>query len=148
MGADMNRVLTLFLLSSSLYGVAGCSNGQCSEAKLEEVRLSKKMESLSNKYVKSEEELRVFLENYCANLEVGEKSLLDATREDIWCDDWKKTGNTPPIGGDQMTEITGKIQDVKFEFENTQNRWALTVTTYKECFEASMVIDATEILND
>lgn len=143
----MNRFVVAVLITSSVFGLSGCSNDQCSVAKLEEVQLSKKMESLSTRYVKLEEELRIFLENYCANLEVGEKSLLDATREDIWCDDWKKTGNTPPIGGDQMTEITGKIQDVKSEFENTQNRWALTVTTYKECFEASMVIDATEILN-
>lgn len=144
----MNRVLTLVLLSSSFFGITGCSNGQCDEAKLEEVRLSKKMESLSNRYVKSEEELQVFLENYCANLEIGEKTLLDATGDEIWCDDWKRTGNTPPIGGSQRREITQRLGDLKSDFENTQNRWALTVTTYRDCFEASKVIDATEILND
>lgn len=142
------RVLAFVLLSSSVFGITGCSSGKCNEAKTEEKRLSKKMESLSKKYVNSEQELKDFLTNYCANLEISDETLLDVTGKEIWCDDWKRTGNTPPIGGAPLREITQRLDDLKHSFENAQNRWALTVTTYRDCFEASKVIDATEILND
>lgn len=139
--------MVFVLLFSSLVGVSGCSNKQCDEAKAEEIKLSKEMESLAGRIVKGEKELTALFEEYCSNLGVADKSLLDASFDDIWCDDWQLTGTFPPIGGSEIREITNKIEDLKYDLKKSQNRWALTVTTYKECFEASTVIDATEILN-
>ena len=144
----MSKLLAVVLLSSSLFGISGCSSGQCSKAQSEESRLSKKMESIASRFVKSEEVLKEFINEYCNDLEVGSKSLLDASGEDIWCDDWRSTGNIPPIGGSEKRELEDRIEDLKYKFESTQNRWALTVTTYKECFEPSLVIDATEVLDN
>jgi hypothetical protein len=144
----MSRLLVVALLSSTLFGVSGCSSGQCSKAQSEESRLSKKMDFLASRYVKSEEKLVEFIQDYCKDRGVGNKTLLDASGDDIWCDDWRRTGNVPIVGGSERRELADKIEDFKYKFESTQNRWALTVTTYKECFEPSLVIDATEILDN
>ena len=82
-----------------------------------------------------------------ARLSVGDKPSIDASAEDIWCDNWRSIGVTPPNAGYQIQEIAKKIENLEDEFENFRNRWALTVTTYKDCFEPSKVIDATEILS-
>ena len=143
----MFKTMILVLLFSSLVGVSGCSNKQCNEARAEESRLTKTMESLAGRITKGEKELNAFFDDYCANLGVVDKSLLDASNEDIWCDDWKRTGSIPPIGGSDRQEITRNIETMRYDYEKSQVRWALTVTTYKNCFGASTVIDATEVLS-
>ena len=142
------RVAAPILFLPFLIGFSGCSNNQCSDAKKEETRLAKEMETIAGRFVITEEKLRTFIEEYCSDLESGDKPLLDMSFDDIWCDDWRETDNIPPIGGPESQRLSNEIEDLKRKFEIVQKRWALTITTYKECFEPSKVIDATELLKD
>lgn len=144
----MTKFLVVVLLASTVFGISGCSSSQCSKAQSEESKLSKEMDLLASRYVESEENLVEFTQEYCKDRGVGSKSLLDTSAEDIWCDDWRRTGNVPLVGDSERRKLSNEIEDLKYKFESTQNRWALTVTTYKECFEPSLVIDATEILDN
>lgn len=143
----MIKAVVFILLTSSLIGITGCSNSQCNKAEKEEIRLLSNSANLVDGLDKKRRELTGSIEYYCSNLGVGDKSLLDASGEDIWCDNWRSTGVTPPNAGYEVQKIIKKIEDLEDDFENSQKRWALTVTTYKDCFEPSKVIDATEILN-
>ena len=143
----MIKAVVFILLTSSLIGITGCSNSQCNEAEKEETRLLSNSANLVDRLDKKRKELTGSIAYYCSNLGRGDKSLLDASAGDIWCDNWRSIGVTPPNAGYEIQEITKKIEDLEDEFEKSQKRWALTVTTYKDCFEPSKVIDATEILS-
>lgn len=140
------RVVALILLLPFLIGFSGCSNNQCNDAKKEETRLAIEMETIASRLVNTEEKLRTYIEEYCADLESGDKTSLEMSFS--WCDYWRETDNIPPIGGPERQRFSNEMEDLKRNFELTQTRWALTITTYKDCFEPSQVIDATEILKN
>ena len=108
----------------------------------------KKLKKQREELDKKRKELTKSIEYHCSNLDESDIVLYNS---DIWCDNWRSTGVTPPVGyaniGYEIKDLTKKIEDLEDDFENSQNRWALTVTTYKDCFEPSKVIDATEILS-
>jgi malate synthase len=144
----MIKAVVFILLISSLIGITGCSNNQCNEAEIEETRLLSNSANLVDRLDKKRKELTKSIEYHCSNLDESDIVLYNS---DIWCDNWRSTGVTPPVGyaniGYEIKDLTKKIEDLEDDFENSQNRWALTVTTYKDCFEPSKVIDATEILS-
>ena len=140
----MRREVFLFsplLLIFFIAPIAGCGDGECSQARIEERNLRTSYSNLETELSNLERELWNEYSEFCSNLPAKE-SLLDLPWDDIYCQSWIETGkpmNTVTINNEDIAILTDKVVAEK-------RRWAIAVTTYKECFEPAQVIPAKEIL--
>ena len=138
--------MVALLFTFTLVGVSGCSDSKCDQAKIEAQKAKALVNDLNKSKASLEKKLYSERELSCASVD-DDKPLVDQTvSETLWravCRDWEKNNR-------DMTEIMANDYEAKSlnqEIIEAGKRWALTVTTYKDCFDASTVMDATEILS-
>lgn len=134
-------IFTLLVLSVFIIPITGCSSGECRQAKLEAERSLDKYTDLEKEQSDLERELWYEYSEYCSNLPERESSL-DLPWDDLYCKGWEDAGKP-------LSFVTGNNQEIarlSDEIRTEKRRWAITVTTYEECFEPSQVISGQEIL--
>lgn len=141
----MPKFLILLLVAFGLIGLSGCSDAKCDQAKAEVQKSESTLEGLNQRKEKLERQIYSEWEYECAGRLDEKPSIDDSISETIrrgLCREWENNNR-------EMTKIMAddsRAQLLNKEIIETGRRWALTITTYKECFEASQVIDATEVL--
>ena len=131
----------LMVLSVFIIPITGCSNGECKKARLEAENSLDKYTALEKEQSDLERELWYEYSEYCSNLPERE-SPLDLPWDDLYCKGWEDAGK--PVS--YVTINNQEIARLSDEIMNEKRRWAITVTTYEECFEPSQVISGQEIL--
>ena len=129
------------LLASILFSVSGCSDSRCEQAKLEAEQAIDASYNLERDKENLERKLWYEYSDYCSSI-VENKDLLDSSADEIYCKDWEERGrptSAVTLNNSEFARLTNEI-------DNEKRRWAITVTTYKDCFEPSQVISGEEIL--
>ena len=137
-----------FLLSCS-YLVTGCSDSECKQAKSEAIQSLDDVTNLGARIDEVQNKTTALLQDLCReanSAKSNDSSLLDKTFDDIWCDDWRNTGNQPPLSNEQLQGYYATLRNLEDDQNKSLRRWALTVTTYSDCFDPKDVLDATELL--
>ena len=129
------------LLASILFSVSGCSDSRCEQARLEAEQAIDASYNLERDKENLERKLWYEYSEFCSNLAPRE-SLLDMPWDDIYCQSWQEAGkpvSTVTVGNQEISRLADEIRSAK-------RRWAITVTTYSNCFEPSEVVSGEEIL--
>jgi len=148
-GLGILRIFALCLLLLCTNAVSGCSNSQCKEAKVEAVQALNEVSDLGTRIDELESEAEVLLRNLCQEIESENPSasdLLDKPFSAAWCQDWRQTGNQPPLPDPELQNNYARVRILEDDQSKSLRRWALTVTTYSDCFDPKEVLDAKELL--
>lgn len=143
------KILGLCLLLSCTSFISGCSNSQCSEAKFEAIQALNEVSDLGSRIDELESEANARLEKLCRDVEsrnLSASDLLDRPFSAAWCQDWRETGNQPPLSDAELQDNYARVSSLEEAQKRNLRRWALSVTTYADCFDPQDVIDAKELL--
>ena len=127
-------LLTL-VLSGSLFFNTGCTGSECKEARLQ---ADKSRETFSALEIEQKNLVRKLWNEYLDDCATGSFEAIDDV---YYCPD-----------GEEMSRPIDKFMDnrevaqLSSEISAAKRRWAITVTSYKDCFEPSQVITGEEIL--
>ncbi len=147
--AKITRISIFALLLSCSYLITGCSNSECKKAKFEANQSLDEVTNLGARIDEVQNKTSALLIELCREVDSansGNSSLLDRTFDDIWCDDWRNTGNQPPLSNEQLQSYYATLRNLEYNQSKSLQRWALTVTTYSDCFDPKDVLDAKELL--
>jgi hypothetical protein len=139
-------LMILCLSGSLLFGVTGCENIKCNDARNSEDALMTKISELRSRAEVIEEQITSRLEVYYQSS--------DLPGGDDICANWKASRSQDDYYCIEASEdkvaniLIAKRNKVKEELEFKTRRWALTVVNYKDCFDAATVVTATDFLDD